>query len=99
MKHNQHTGNEVLTIYRNADHYIKRTKGQKEKGKQQFKIKISRDFVLLYMENVPYPPFRLDVMLWIVPGTYSDFFNLANGQIFECQKRKNRYSKVNINAA
>ena len=40
MKHNQHTGNEVLTIYRNADHNIKRTKGQKEKGKQQFKIKI-----------------------------------------------------------
>lgn len=71
MKHNQHTGNEVLTIYRNADHNIKRTKGQKEKGKQQFKIKISRDFVLLYMENVPYPPFRRDVMLWIVPGISS----------------------------
>ena len=51
MKHNQHTGNEVLTIYRNADHNIKRTKGQKEKGKQQFKIKISRDFVLLYMKK------------------------------------------------
>ena len=59
MKHNQHTGNEVLTIYRNADHNIKRTKGQKEKGKQQFKIKISWDFVLLYMENILKPIYWL----------------------------------------
>lgn len=64
MKHNQHTANEFISVYRGVNHYIKRTKGQKEKGKQQFKIKKSRNSVLLYMKNILYPAFWCDIMLW-----------------------------------
>ena len=96
MKHNQHTANKFISVYCDTNHYIKRAKGQKEKRKQQFKIKKSRNFVLLYMKNILYPAFWCDIMLWIIPGTYSDFFHQFHGCDFESQKRTNRHYTVYI---
>ena len=98
MKHNQHTANKFISVYRGVNHYIKRAKSQKEKRKQQFKIKKSRNFVLLYMENAPYPAFWCDIMLWIMPRTYSDFFYQFHGRNFECQKRTNRHYTVYVDS-
>lgn len=50
---------------------------------QQFKVKVSWNNALLYVKNVPHPPFWSDVMLWIIPRPriYSDFLYHSDRRI------------------